>query len=136
METDLGFGTPLAPSDDGNILAVGSNPLTEIDNAIRLWDTQNGKLLGICKGHTQGVWFLGLSPDASTLASASSDCTLRFWDTRTRQELLSIQRLANPINDILLSPDGNLLAAKTLGGFQLLDASRARIPSTHDSDSR
>ena len=126
MEADLGFVTPVALSDDGNILAVGSNPITEVDNAIRLWDTRNGKLLGVCKGHTQGVRCLAFSPDAETLASASSDSTLRFWDVRTQQELLSIQRLADPISDILFSPDGQWLATKTLRGLRLLDGSRDR----------
>ncbi len=136
VEADLGFMTPLALSDNGNLLAIGSNPLTEVDNAIRLWDTRSGKLLGVCRGHTQGVMWLAFSPDAETLASASSDSTLRFWDLRTQQELLSVQRLADPISDFLFSPDGNWLAAKTLGGLQLLDASRDRPASTHDSGSR
>jgi WD40 repeat protein len=124
VETDLGFLTPLGLSDDGNILAVGSNPLTETENAIRLWDTRNAKLLGVCKGHTQGVRWLAFSPKAETLASVSDDSTLRFWNVRTQQELLSIRRLAEPIREILFSPDGNLLAAKTTGGLRLLDASR------------
>ena len=101
----------------------GSNPITETENAIRLWDTRNGKLLGVCKGHTQGVRWLAFSPDGETLASVSDDSTLRFWNVRTQQELLSIQRLADPIRDILFSPDGHWLAAKTLGGLRLLDGS-------------
>ena len=56
VAADFGFGTPLKLSDDGGILAAGSNPvITETENAIRLWDTHNGKPLGVCKGHTQGV---------------------------------------------------------------------------------
>lgn len=120
---DFGFGTPLALSDDGGILAAGSNPITETENAIRLWDIRSGKLLGVCKGHTQGVRWLALAPDGETLASVSDDSTLRFWNVRTQQELLSIQRLADPVRDILFSADGRWLAAKTLGGLWLLDGS-------------
>jgi len=124
LEAELGFMTPVALSGDGNILAIGSNPFTEVDNAIRLWDTRSGKLLGVCKGHTQGVKWLAFSSENETLASASSDSTVRFWDLRTQQELLSIQRLADPTSDILFSPDGNWLAAKTASGLRLLDGSR------------
>jgi WD40 repeat protein len=126
LEADLGFLTPLALSDDGNILAVGSNPIAETENAIRLWDTRGGKLLGVCKGHTQGVRWLAFAPDGETLASASDDSTLRFWNVRTQQELLSIRRLAEPIREILFSPDGNWLAGKTTRGLRLLDGSRDR----------
>ena len=123
VETDLGLLTPLALSDDGDTLAVGSDPLTETENAIHLWDTRNGKLLGVCKGHTQGVRWLAFSADGETFGSVSDDSTLRLWNVRTQQELLSIRRLAEPIREILFSPDGNWLAARTLGGLQLLDAS-------------
>jgi WD40 repeat protein len=126
VETGLGFLAPLALSDDGNTIAVGSDPLTETENAIRLWDTRNGKLFGVCKGHTQGVRWLAFSPDGETFASVSDDSTLRFWNVRTQQELLSIRRLAEPIREILFSPDGNWLAARTLGGLQLLDGSEDR----------
>jgi len=126
VEADLGFTAPMVLSDDGALLAIGSDPVTEADNAIRLWDTRTGKLLGICKGHTQGVRWLAFSPDGQTLASASSDSTLRLWDLRTQQELLSIQRLADPMSDILFSPDGNWLAGKTASGLRLLDGSADR----------
>jgi WD40 repeat protein len=126
VEAGLGFLIPLALSDDGNILAVGSDPLTETENAIRLWDTRNGKHLGVCKGHTQGVRWLAFSPGAETLASVSDDSTLRFWNVRTQQELLSIRRLAEPVREILFSPDGNWLAGKTTSGLRLLDGSSER----------
>jgi len=123
VETGLGFLAPLAISDDGNTLAVGSDPLTETENAIRLWDTRNGELFGVCRGHTQGVRWLAFSPDSETLASVSDDSTLRFWNVRTQQELLSIRRLAEPIREILFSPDGNWLVARTTNGLRLLDGS-------------
>jgi len=137
VETELSIITPSALSDDGHILALGSNPFTETDNAIWLWDTRDGKLLGVCKGHTQGVARLAFSADAKTLVSASSDSTLRFWDLRTQQELLSIQRLADPINDFLFSPDGVWLAARTTRGLRLLDGSPEREnPRTAGLDPR
>jgi WD40 repeat protein len=126
LEAEIGFFASLALSDDGSMLAVGSNPMTETENAIRLWDTRSGKLLGVCKGHTQGVRWLAFSPDGETLASVSDDSTLRFWNVQTQQELLSTRRLADPVRDILFSPDGNWLVAKTTSGLRLLDASHDR----------
>ncbi|MDH7501282.1 MAG: hypothetical protein QHJ82_01030 [Verrucomicrobiota bacterium] len=124
LAADFGFATPIAISDDGGIFAVGSNPIAEAENAIRLYDMKNGALLGVCKGHTQGVRWLAFSPDGETLASVSDDSTLRFWNVRTQQELLSIRRLADPIREIVFSPDGDWLAARTASGLRLLDGSR------------
>jgi WD40 repeat protein len=109
-----------ALSQDGSVLAAGSEAINDPENAIRLWDTKTGKLLGVCRGHTQGVRWLAFAPEGETLASVSDDSTLRFWNVRTQQELLSIQQLANPIKDILFSPDGKWLAAKTAKGLRLL----------------
>jgi eukaryotic-like serine/threonine-protein kinase len=136
VASDFGFATPVSLSDDGTILAVGSNPMTDSENAIRLWDTRTGKLLGTCRGHTQGVRWLALTPHGETLASVGDDCTLRFWDVRTQQELLSIQRLADPIRDILFSPDGNWLVAKTKSGLRLLDGSRDDDPAKTTASGR
>jgi WD40 repeat protein len=126
VDTGSGFLAPVALADDGSTLAVGSDPLTDSENAIHFWDMANGKLLGVCKGHTQGVRWLAFSPDGETLASVSDDSTLRFWNVRSQQELLAIRRLREPIREILFSPDGNWLAAKTTGGLLLLEASRPR----------
>lgn len=124
VNADLGFGTAFTLSDDGRVLAVGANAITESDNVIRLWDTSTGKLVGVCKGHSQGVRWLAFAPNAETLASVGDDGTLRFWNVRTQQQLLSIQRVADPVRDIVFSQDGNWLAAKTMSGLRLLDGSR------------
>ena len=105
------------------VLAAGSEPVNDPENAIRLWNTTTGKMLGVCRGHTQGVRWLAFAPEGETLASVSDDSTLRFWNVRTQQELLSIQQLTNPMKDIRFSPDGNWLAVKTAKGLRLLPGS-------------
>ena len=123
VEAEFGYATALSLSNDGNFLAAGSDAVMESENAIRLWDTRDGSFLGVCRGHTQGVRWLAFAPDTETLASVSDDSTLRFWNVRTQQELLSIQRLVDPVRDIRFSPDGDWLAAKTVSGLWLLDGS-------------
>ena len=113
----------LALSHDGGVLAAGSEAVNDPENAIRLWDTKTGKLLGICRGHTQGIRWLTFAPEGESLASVSDDSTMRFWNVPTQQELLSIQRLTNPIREIRFSPNGSWLAVKTMKGLQLLDGS-------------
>ncbi|MBL9168794.1 MAG: protein kinase [Verrucomicrobiales bacterium] len=113
----------LALSHDGGVLAAGSEAVNDPENAIRLWDTTTGKLLGICRGHTQGIRWLAFAPEGETLASVSDDSTLRFWNVPTQQELISFQRLTNPAREIRFSQNGNWLAVKTLKGLELIDGS-------------
>jgi WD40 repeat protein len=122
------FFSALALSHDGGILAAGSEAVNDPENAIRLWDTSTGKMLGVCRGHTQGVRWLAFAPERDTLASVSDDSTLRFWNVRTQQELLSIQQLTNPMKEIRFSPDGNWLAVKTTKGLALLNGSHPGQP--------
>lgn len=49
------------------------------DNTIKNMDT-NGRVYGTCKGHTDWVYALALSPDSKTFASGSADGTVRLWD--------------------------------------------------------
>ena len=123
IDSTFDLFSAFALSHDGSVLAAGSEPVNDPENAIRLWDTRTGKLLGICRGHTQGVRWLAFAPEGETLASVSDDSTLRFWSVRTQQELLSIRQLANPGKEIRFSPDGKSLAVKTMKGLQLLGGS-------------
>jgi WD40 repeat protein len=91
-------------------------------------NTRTGKLIGICKGHTQGIGLLAFTPDGKTLVSVSSDSSLRFWSVSTQQELLAMKRIADPVQDLLFSPDGDWLILKTLTGLHLLNAAANPAP--------
>ena len=123
IDVAYSFFAAFALSHDGSVLAAGSEAVNDPENAIRLWDTKTGKMLGVCRGHTQGVRWLAFAPGGETLASVSDDSTLRFWNVRAHQELFSIQQLTNPMKDIRFSPEGNWLAVKTMKGLQLIDGS-------------
>lgn len=68
---------PLAFSPDGTLLATETSEL-----CVSLWRVKDGKLMGTLEGHDDGILALTfLSPD--TLASASIDGTLRYWNVHT-----------------------------------------------------
>jgi WD40 repeat protein len=83
--------------------------LEDLDNAVYLWSTDTGRLIGTCAGHKQPVVAVAFAPDGLTLASSGTDSTIKFWNLATRQELLSIQRPGSTLANLVFSADGRYL---------------------------
>jgi len=126
--------TAMALSPDGRMLASGSG---YGDTTIRLWDAATGSALRQLDGHTGWVSDLAFSKDGRRLLSASSDATLRLWNTNNwsqPQVLRGIGELhATAISDSAqlvagLSKEGDLTLWKADGnsaadGYRRLDDS-------------
>ncbi len=71
----------LAFSPDDALLATASE-----DKSILLWSVKDGVLIGKPSGeaHAQPIVAMQISPDGSTLISADSAGTLKFWNLATR----------------------------------------------------
>jgi HEAT repeat protein/WD40 repeat protein len=46
---------------------------------IKLWDANDGQVLGIAEGHTGEITALTVSPDGKEIASSSDDGTVKLW---------------------------------------------------------
>ncbi len=66
------------------------------------------------KGHTGWIGALAFAPDGKTLASASADGTIKFWDPIRGELLQTWKGSREPICALAFAPDGKKLAA---GGF-------------------
>jgi WD40 repeat protein len=78
------------------------------------------------RGHDGLVWDIEFSPDATRVATASDDGTVRVWST-TGDELARIEGLPRKRVDLAWSPDGATIATAAEGNVQLWDASRGTL---------
>src|SRR5262249_9516889 len=51
------------------------------------------------------------SPDGTTLATGSSDCTVKLWDPANGRARMTWDDLKNSVQSVAFSPDGKLLAS-------------------------
>jgi WD40 repeat protein len=82
----------------------------------------------VLKGHLFPVRALAYAPgDASTLASASGDQTVRLWNPLTRQNWATFKTWWGTSFPLAFSPDGGRLATAHLGGLGIWDVAMERL---------
>ncbi len=96
---------------------------TNREGDITVWEVNMRYPKFVLKGHFGELKCAAFSPDGTRLASAGHDRTLRIWDLRTGQELLTF-RPFEEITSLAFGRDGMLLAAGTMEGDVWLYDSR------------
>ena len=81
----------------------------------RLWDVSQAELVDTQRtGHYDGVYDLCFSPDGRTMVTVVD--TIKLWDMRGRQELLTLRGHERTIFAALFAPDGNNLVTADYSG--------------------
>ena len=101
--------------------------LTEIALLSKPMEIATGPLKAIFEGHTDFVLSVAFSPDGQTLASTSSDDTIRLWNVRTRQHNTTLIGHTDEVTSIAFSSDGlTLVSASWDGTICLWDLHNAK----------
>jgi len=92
IQTNFGndYVFQIVPKDDWSSMAVSLST-----KAVKLYSPETGQFQGECKGHSDTINQISFSVSSSSssphvLHSCSSDGTIRAWDTRTFQQVLSL----------------------------------------------
>jgi AAA ATPase domain/WD domain, G-beta repeat len=64
-------------------------------------------------GHEDSVTSVSISPDGKTLASSSSDKTIKLWDLATGKEIHTLLDHQEYVSSVSFSPDGQTLASSS-----------------------
>jgi hypothetical protein len=78
-------------------------------------------------GHAGRVTSVAVAPDGRTLASASSDQTVKLWDVATGKQRATLRGHTNEVYALAFAPDGRTLASGGAdGAVKLWDWARGR----------
>ncbi|TBR57157.1 NACHT domain-containing protein [Mastigocladus laminosus UU774] len=93
-------------SPNGELLATG-----DTNDEVRLYQVADGKLMLICKGHTDWVWPVTFNPQGTVIASGSVDQTIKLWDVSTGQCLKTLYGHNGGIWSLAFNSDNGTLAS-------------------------
>jgi WD40 repeat protein len=80
------------------------------DGTVRLWSVAGEEIAVLC-GHESHVWSVSFLPYGHTLASASWDGTVLFWDIATTTRRAQFDWRMGQVHAVAFSPDGMTAAA-------------------------
>jgi WD40 repeat protein len=109
LRSDAGIVYDVAFSRDSQWLASAGGQVGR-PGEVKVWDAATAQELFALPGHKDRVFSLAFGPEG-LLATASADGTVKFWDTRTRQEARApLTGFLGSVTSMALSPDARRLA--------------------------
>jgi WD40 repeat protein len=102
----LGNVLSAAFSPNGQGLATG-----DTDCQVRVWDSQTGQLLLMCRGHQNWVRAVAYSPEGRLIGSCGADQTIRLWMAEDGTPVKTLTGHGHEVFAIAFSPDGKMLAS-------------------------
>lgn len=64
---------------------------------------------GSLEGHTGAIFGVAVSKDGTMIATASSDKTIRIWDSTTKENIITLEGHTASIHSVAFSPNGETL---------------------------
>ena len=102
--------------NDGRRVVTGSR-----DKTLRIWNVQNGTLLGEpLQGHQGSVLSVAVSPDDRRIASGGKYGNIMIWDVERKRAVFELVEHTESVNCVCFSPDGERLASGSNDGTAVI----------------
>ncbi len=79
--------------------------LPDVDKAIRVWDTSQGRMLCEYHGHTEQVRAVAIDSKAGIVASSGNDRKVRVWRIAGGSDIRVFDRFDDPVTQLWLSAE-------------------------------
>ena len=96
------------------------------DHTIRLWETQTGKSIKVCKKDSDDVNSLALSPNHMLYVSGSSDKTVKIFNAATFECIKSV-KCDGEVLSVCFADDNTILAGIWKNGMAVIDATTGLV---------
>ena len=100
-----------------------------IDQTIKIWNTDNGKCIQTLKGHISLIYCL-IFIDKNTIATGSFDKTIKIWNVETGECLKTLKGHFGKIRSLLLLGDGSLVSASDDKSIKFWDIEKEKCLET------
>ena len=104
----------------------GTLKLWDARTGADLWDARTDRSLSTLFRHDKAVSAVAFSPDGKRIVSSSDNGTIKLWDARTGEALLSFAGQGNSgSGTIAFSPNGTKIVSAGSDGIKLWEAARS-----------
>ena len=105
-----------------------------LDNTIKIWEMQEGKLLRTLEGHTNGVKGVQFTKDEKKLISYSLDNTIKIWDIDNGRLLKTLEGHKGEVNGIQLTEnERKLISCSQDGSIKIWDMATGKLLKTFEA---
>ncbi len=95
-------------SKDGSLLVI-SYDSRDASNNLTFWDLSNGFRWPVVHSHKDRILSVAISPDKKLVATGSKDRSIRIFDAKSMQELVTLKGHEGSIRSLKFSPDSRFL---------------------------